>query len=87
MGPLKEIGEAKLLLEVLQEVEKLCLNRQIERRNRLIQHDQLRVERQRIGIANTLALPTTKSVGIAAHLFGTQANDEQELRNSLGSER
>jgi hypothetical protein len=36
----EQVGETELLLEILQEVDDLCLDRHVERRNRFITDDQ-----------------------------------------------
>ena len=52
----EDVGEPQLGLERLEQVEHLRLDRDIERRHRLVAHDQLRLEDQRPGDADPLAL-------------------------------
>ncbi len=40
----EEKGQTELILEVLQQVDHLCLNRDVERRDRLVGDDELRIE-------------------------------------------
>ena len=51
----KKIGEPKLLLQILKQIDHLRLHRNVERRNRLVRNDQLWIKRQRA--SNTDALP------------------------------
>ena len=52
----EEVGEAELLLQVLEQVEDLGLDRDVERRDGLVGDDQLRVQGERPGDADALAL-------------------------------
>ncbi|MNJ63670.1 hypothetical protein D3C77_595870 [compost metagenome] len=52
----KYISEAKLFLQILQQINDLRLDRHIERRDRFIRNDQLRLQGQCPGNADTLAL-------------------------------
>ena len=54
----KDIGQAKLLLQVLQEVQNLCLHRHVERGDSLVTNNQLRLHRQGPRNADALALAT-----------------------------
>ena len=52
----KNVGQISLLLEILHQVKYLCLNRHIQRGNRLIADDQFGIERKRARNADALAL-------------------------------
>ncbi len=58
-------GEAELVLQVLEQVEDLRLDRDVERRDRLVADDQLRLERERAGDADPLALAARELVRVA----------------------
>ena len=62
----EEVGEAEPRLEVDQQVEDLRLDRDVERRDRLVGDDQLRLERERARDADALALAAGELVRIAA---------------------
>ena len=55
----EEVGEPQLLLEIVEQVEDLALDRDVERRDRLVAHDEVRVEREGTGDADALALAVT----------------------------
>ena len=52
----EQVGELPLALQVLQEVDDLRLDRDVERRHRLVADDQPGTQRQGAGDADTLAL-------------------------------
>ena len=79
----EDVGQAQFGLEVLQEIKRLGADRHVERRNRLVGHHQLRIERQGAGNADALALAAAEGVRIAPHIFGPQPDAFQEIRNAL----
>src|SRR5579863_2943280 len=52
----EEVGQPELLLEFLQQVDDLRLNRDVQRRNGLVANDELRPYRERSGDADALTL-------------------------------
>ena len=58
----EEVGEPELVAEVGQEVQHLRLHRDVERGDRLVGDDQARVERQRAGDADALALAAAEGM-------------------------
>ena len=58
----EEVGEAAPPLQVAQEVDDLPLHGEIERRGRLVEQDELRVEHQRAGDGDALPLPAGEFV-------------------------
>jgi hypothetical protein len=52
----EQIGQLEAVLEVVEQVDDLRLHRHVERGDRLVQHDQPRLERQRPRDADALAL-------------------------------
>ena len=62
----EEQGQAELALELLQHVQHLGLDRDVERADRLVADDQLRLKDQRAGDPDALALATGELVRIAA---------------------
>ena len=73
----ENIGQTKLVLEILEQVENLGLNRQVECRDGLIQHQKARIEHQRPGDGNALALPAREHVRIAIEVLWPQTNLDQ----------
>src|SRR3954453_12105477 len=71
--------EAELALEVGEEVEDLGLDRDVERRHRLVADDQLRLERERPRDADALPLAARELVGEAAVVLRVQAHAREEL--------
>ena len=74
-----------LALQVLQQVDHLRLDRDVERRDRLVAHDQLRAERQRAGDADALALAARELVREVGHLRGPQADAVEQRRHLRGA--
>jgi hypothetical protein len=66
----KEIGEIQPVDDVGQKVENLRLNGHIERRDRFIEHEYLRLEHQGARDGNALTLAAGKHMGIAVVMFG-----------------
>ena len=63
----------------LQQVDDLRLDRHVERRDRLVGHDQLRVERERAGDADALPLAAGELVRVAVVVLGVEADDLEQL--------
>ena len=59
-----DVGEAVRRLQRLHQVEDLRLDRDVERRDRLVGDDQLRVERERAREADPLALAARELVRV-----------------------
>ena len=76
----EEIGQAELLLQVLQQVDHLGLDRHVERRHRLVADDQLGLDGERAGDADALALAAREFVREAVHVVGLQADRLEQLR-------
>src|SRR5690348_5539719 len=60
----EEVGQVEFFLQVLQQIERLGLNRDVERRDRLIADDELWTQGQRAGDADALALTAAEGVRI-----------------------
>ncbi len=59
----EEIGETKLFLQLIQKQKNLRLNRDIQRANRFVEHDDFRFSRQRARNGDTLGLAPENSCG------------------------
>ena len=66
----EEIRQLEFVLQVHHEVDDLGLDRHVQRRHRLITHDELRAQRQSTRNAYTLALPARELVRKRMHEFG-----------------
>ena len=70
-------GDVPLALQANDEIQHLRLDGYIERRYGLISNQKLRIQRQRPGNADALALATGKLMGIAMRSLRTQAHESQ----------
>ncbi len=52
----EEVRQPELLLKIGEDIEHLGLHRKIERRNRFVEHENTRIEHQRAGDCDPLAL-------------------------------
>src|SRR5215472_19260796 len=68
----EEIGQAELLAERDEEVDDLRLDRDVERGDRLVADHKLRLDRERTGDAEALALPARELVRIAPFVEGIE---------------
>ena len=82
----EQIGKAEFFLQVFEQVDDLRLDRYIQRRHRLVAHDERRLHRQRARNAHALTLPARQLVRIASRHVIKQP-DEFEQLNHLGARR
>ena len=75
----EEVGDAELFLEVPQEVDDLGLDGDIERRDRLVAHDQLRAKRDCPCDPDPLSLPAGELDWVAVVVLRVQADPIHEL--------
>ena len=75
----EDVGQPEVALEVLEQVEDLRLHGDVERRDRLVADDQLRVDRERAGDADALPLAARELVREAVVVLGVQADDLEQL--------
>ncbi len=73
----EEIGQLEIVLELTQQVEHLGLNRHIERGDRLVADDEIRVERQRARDTNALALTARELVRVAVGEVAIESDNAQ----------
>ena len=74
----EQVGEPDLLLQILQKVEDLRLDRDVERGDRLVADDDVRLQRERPGDADALALAAGEAVRIAVQVLGAEADHLQQ---------
>lgn len=79
----EEVGEAQLLLQVLEEVHHLRLDGDVEGGDRFVADHELGVEGDGPGDAYALALASGELVGVAAHGGGVEAHALQEGGHAL----
>ena len=75
----EEVGEAELVLEVVEQVDDLRLDRDVERRDRLVADHQLRFQRQRPGDPDPLPLAAGELVREAVVVLGGEPDPLQQL--------
>ena len=75
--------EVQLALQLLQQVEDLGLDRDVQRRDRLVGDDQHRVGHQRAGDADALALAAGEGVRVAREMGGVEADQLGDLGDAL----
>ena len=75
----EDVREPEVVLQVLEQVEDLRLDRDVERRDGLVADDQLRVDRERPRDADALALPARELVREAVVVLRVQADDLEQL--------
>jgi hypothetical protein len=79
----KDIGQAEAPLQVLQQVDDLRLDRDVERRHRLVADDELRLDRERARDADALALAAGEFVRIALRVLGGEADQDEKFMDAL----
>ena len=75
----EQVGQAEPVLQVEQQVDDLRLDRDVERRDRLVGDDQRRVERERAGDADALPLAAGEGVREAVHVGRRQLHQVEQL--------
>ncbi|ELZ80681.1 hypothetical protein C454_10261 [Haloferax gibbonsii ATCC 33959] len=75
----KEVRQPELRLEVVEQVQHLRLHGHVERRHRLVEHDEVRFERERAGDTDTLALAAGELVGVAVEVVRREADPLQQV--------
>ena len=71
--------QPELALEVAQQVEDLRLDRHVERGDRLVRDDHLRLERERARDPDALALPARELVRVAVVVLRVEADRVHDL--------
>ena len=81
----EEISSTELILKLLQQVQNLGLNGNVKCRDRLVADDQLGLQSERAGNADTLTLTAGELVRIAVDVLGVQTDDVQQLADALNT--
>src|SRR5882724_10528863 len=75
--------EPEFLLQVLQQIDDLGLDRDVERRDRLVADDQFRLDRERPRNPDALTLAAGKFVRVPRHVAGLQADGLEQVGDAL----
>ena len=78
-----QIGQAQLCPKIHQEIQDLGLNGNIQGRNRLIEHNHLRVQSQSPGDGDTLPLTATEFMGILPRLSRGETDQGSEFSDAV----
>jgi hypothetical protein len=73
------------LLELLEKIDDLSLDGDVQRTHGFITNDQARIDGQRSGDADALALASTKLMGITAGVLRIKAHKTQEIADALNT--
>jgi hypothetical protein len=79
----EEVGQVELVLQLHEQVEHLGLDRDVERRDRLVRDDELRPQHERPGEADPLALAAAELVRVAARGLGAEADALEHVDHGL----
>ncbi|MCM8735514.1 hypothetical protein M5E06_15250 [Azospirillum sp. A1-3] len=79
----EQVRDAELHLQIHQQVDHLCLHRDIKRRHELVADDQLGVQRERPRDPQPLTLTAGKLAGELGHRFRPQADLREQPGQSV----
>jgi hypothetical protein len=80
----EQIGELELLLQLLEQIDDLRLDGDVERGDRLVRDDEVRVERERSRETDPLALAAGELVWVTAGSVLRQADDLEQVADPAG---
>ena len=75
----KQNGKPKVVAQVVKQVDHLCLNGHVQRRNRFVGDNQFRIENYRSRNADTLTLTAAEFVGVTSCVFRHQPDKVKHL--------
>ena len=78
----EQVGQAEVVLQVLEQVDDLRLDRDVERRHGLVEHDEPRLDRERPRHADALALAAGELVREAVDVLGRQPDALEQLAHA-----
>jgi hypothetical protein len=81
----EDIGQAVAVLQIVKQVQHLRLHRDVERGDRLVEHDQFRAGGERAGDADALGLAAGEFVRVAVEEFGPQIDRVHQLVEPLAA--
>ncbi len=77
----EQVGQVQPVLQLFKEVDDPGLDRDVQRGDRLIQDEDLRVQGQRPGDPDALPLAAGELVRVPVTVLGVQANQPEQLGN------
>src|SRR5205807_2261957 len=77
----------ELALQACQQIQYLRPDRDVERGDRLVAHDQLWPQRERAGDHDALALAARELVRVALRMLRPQADEHEKLLDAAGERR
>ena len=81
----EQVGQAEPVLEPLEQVDDLGLDRHVEGADRLVGHDEVGLQGERPGDADPLALAAGELVRVAVGVVGVEADRRQQLADPLAA--
>ncbi len=81
----KQVGEPQFLLQFFQQVDHLGLDGHVQRGNRFVTDDKLRLHGQGPGNADTLALAAAELVGKSGSMLGVESHQFQQVVNAFAT--
>ena len=81
----EQVGQPELVLQVLQQVDHTGLHRHVQRGHRFVQDQQLRVQRQRPGDTDPLALAAGELVPVTVAVLGVETDELAAVRATRSS--
>ena len=81
----EQVGEALVVLEVLEKVYDLSSDRDVESRDGLVGDDEIRFEGKRSGNSDALALAATECMGVSIGAVGREPASFEERHHSVAS--
>ena len=78
----EQVGQAEVVLQVVEQVDDLGLDRDVESRDRLVEDDQLRLEREGAGDADPLALTARELVREAVDVLRREPDGVEQLAHA-----
>src|SRR4029077_13010358 len=83
----KDVSQRQPLAQITQQIQNLRADRNIERRDRLITDDQFWFDRKRSCDSDSLSLSSGKLVRVAPPVSGIEADETQQLGNTVAAAR
>ena len=80
----EQVGEAPVPLELVEQVQDLRLHRDVEGAGRLVEHDEVGIEREGSGDGDALPLPAGELVRVAVEVLASHADAFEQCDDPLG---
>ena len=76
----EKVGQAKLVLQLIEHVDDLCLDGYVQRGNRLVTDDEIGIDREGSRDTDTLSLSAGELVRITCGVFAVQSDIAHQLK-------